>query len=51
MDPDSIGPWIRIQEGKITPKKELTNSFSEMVNVLFRGLKASPVAWTAFKEA
>jgi hypothetical protein len=44
MDPDPGGQ-------KLPTIKELKNSFSEMVNVLFWGLKASPVAWTAFKEA
>ncbi len=29
----------------------LENSCFEVLNVLFRGLKASPVAWTPFMEA
>jgi hypothetical protein len=45
------GPWIRIQEGKNYPQK--LNEVDKflifwMMDVLFWGLKASPVAWTSF---
>jgi hypothetical protein len=45
---------IRIQEGKNYPKKiEKRPEFSsfEVLDVLFCGLKASPVAWASFLEA
>ncbi len=41
MDPDP--DWIQIQEGKNYPEK--TVSSSEVLDVLFLELKASPVAW------
>ncbi len=45
---------IRIQEGKNDPQKiEKRTEFSsfEVLDVLFWGLKASPVAWESFMEA
>ncbi len=45
---------IRIQEGKNYQKKiEKRKEFSsfEVLDVLFWGLKASPVAWASFMEA
>jgi hypothetical protein len=46
--------WIRIQEGnndtqKLAKVREI--SCFEVLDVLFRGMKASPVAWTSFTEA
>ncbi len=47
VDPDPYSDWIRIQEGKNDPQKiEKVNKF-EVLDVLFWGLKASPVAWTS----
>jgi hypothetical protein len=38
-------------EGKNDFKKSLEISCFEVLDVLFLGLKASPVAWTSFTEA
>ncbi len=59
-DPD----WIRIQSGQWIPdpdpggqkwptkiEKNYEISYFEVLNVLFWGLKASPVAWTSFVDA
>jgi hypothetical protein len=47
--------WIRILKGKNDPQKKLEKSeeFScfAMLDDLFGGLKASPVAWMSFMEA
>jgi hypothetical protein len=45
---------IRIQEGKKLPQEiEKKTEFSsfEVLDVLFSGLKVSPVAWASFMEA
>jgi hypothetical protein len=52
------GPWIRIRihnpdpdtGGQKWPGCSKISSF-EVLDVLFRGLKASPVAWTYFMAA
>jgi hypothetical protein len=41
---------IRIDFSRLDPDPEEI-SFLEMLDVLFLGLKASPVAWTSFMEA
>jgi hypothetical protein len=42
----------RIKEGKNDPQKKFdATSCYEVLDVLFLGLKASPVAWTSFMEA
>jgi hypothetical protein len=62
LDPDSMGSLdqdpdsrirIKIQEGKndLQKCKKLINFIFELLDVLFSGLKASPVAWTNCKEA
>jgi hypothetical protein len=42
LDPDSI---------KLVDPDLKSGSGFEVLDVLFRGLKASPVAWTPFREA
>jgi hypothetical protein len=46
--------WIRTGSRRaiITHKNRKSEEIScfELLNVLFRGLKASPVAWTSFME-
>jgi hypothetical protein len=44
---------IRIQEGKNDPQNRKSTEFScfEVLDVLFGGLKAAPVAWASFMEA
>jgi hypothetical protein len=45
--------WIRIQESKNDPQKKKKSkeiSCFELLDVLFLGLKASPVAWASFIE-
>ncbi len=45
--------WSRIQESKNDPQKykKFRNLIFEVLDALFWGLKASPIAWTFFKEA
>jgi hypothetical protein len=46
-------PGSGSRRAKITNKKrkKFKNLFFEFIDVLFWGLKASPVAWTSFTEA
>jgi hypothetical protein len=57
LNPYSIGPVdpdpyseSGSRRAKMTHKSEENSSF-EVLDVLFRGMKTSPVAWTSFMEA
>jgi hypothetical protein len=51
--PQGCGSASGSRRAKITHKNIKSTEFScfEVLDVLFRGLKASPVAWASFMEA